>query len=73
MIDRFDNIADLHEEVLNYLLETKKEFNLYFTLRSSKDLEGLQKGWWFEGDENHLKISFDINDKFPKNIGIQYN
>jgi energy-coupling factor transporter ATP-binding protein EcfA2 len=62
-MNKVDNIADLHNEVLELLLEYKKENNsdLTFQLRpndSSSNKRYLNKGWWFMGSRNSISFSF---------------
>lgn len=82
MIDRFENIADLHEEVLTFLLDYKEreQSDLTFLLNNpnnSRDRKALEKGWWFKGNESYLNLYFTINENhrtfFKNNFQITIN
>lgn len=65
-----DNIADLHDEVLELLLEYRKENNsdLRFQLRphdNSSNKGYLNKGRWFFGNEEAFDLNFMQNRIFP--------
>ena len=52
------NIRDIHENVLQFLLEWReKNKDLLFTLRR-RPIERLEAGYWFIGNENYLAFSF---------------
>jgi predicted ATPase len=82
MIDKFENIADLHEELLIFLLDYKEsnQSDLTFMLRSidnKDDKEALEKGWWFKGDENYTNLYFTHNgnhtSSYKNNVQITIN
>ncbi len=82
MIDRFENIADLHEEVLSFLLDYKErnQSDLTFVLNNPnilKDKEALEKGWWFKGNGSYVNLYFTINENhrtfFKNNFQISIN
>lgn len=53
------NIIDLHQEVLDYLLEKREKYpDLYFTLRTNNPDNRLGKGYWFWGNDESLYFSF---------------
>ncbi|MFT6938049.1 MAG: chromosomal replication initiation ATPase DnaA, partial [Saprospiraceae bacterium] len=60
MIDRFENIADLHDEFLDILLEYREMYNsdLTFALRSSTSKPFLEKGFWFLKKNKALSTYF---------------
>jgi predicted ATP-binding protein involved in virulence len=63
----YQDIAQLHEKVLEFLLEKRKEdTELYFTLR--KEPRGLAKGHWFFGNEKNLYFSFWKGIDWEKNL-----
>jgi predicted ATP-binding protein involved in virulence len=52
-------IKDIHEEVFQFLLEKHQMNNeLRFTLRSSNRFGLLEEGYWFEGTDEWLSITF---------------
>lgn len=53
------DLKQIHEDVLAFLLRWRQERdpNLTFTLRRRPE-ERLRKGYWFEGNENGLVVSF---------------
>ncbi|MCB0596897.1 MAG: hypothetical protein H6557_22080 [Lewinellaceae bacterium] len=63
---RIYDIADIHEDVLEFLLnfrEEKERQDFYFLLRpddSERNHEALKKGWWFGGNETFLNLFFAI-------------
>lgn len=58
--DSIDNIAQLHETVLQFFVQKLEKTPFYFTLRTPRnDEQGrLSKGYWFLGDEESLYFSF---------------
>jgi predicted ATP-binding protein involved in virulence len=63
----YQDIAQLHDKVLEFLLEKRKEDpELYFTLR--KEPRGLAKGHWFFGNEKNLYFSFWKGIDWEKNL-----
>ncbi|MCO6492974.1 MAG: AAA family ATPase, partial [Phaeodactylibacter sp.] len=61
------DIADIHEDVLQFLLNFREEEerqDFYFLLRPNDSLgnqEALRKGWWFTGNEKYVNIFFAIS------------
>ncbi len=52
-------IEQLHSEVLDYLIEKRKEYpDLCFTLRKTNEQGRLARGHWFWGNEEQLYFSF---------------
>lgn len=53
------NVPKIHESFLQFLLEKrKKNPNLTFTLRNDNTRTRLDKGYWFDGTEKYLELSF---------------
>jgi energy-coupling factor transporter ATP-binding protein EcfA2 len=54
-----EGMKELHEKVLRFLLDwrEKRDPDLRFTLRSTRS-ELVQKGYWFQGNEDYLSFSF---------------
>jgi predicted ATPase len=77
MIDKFENIADLHEELLTFLLDYKEsnQSDLTFMLRSidnKDDKEALEKGWWFKGNDRFVNVYFlENNNHFYSKNNIE--
>ncbi len=63
----YQDIAQLHDKVLEFLLEKRKEEpELYFTMR--KEPKGLAKGHWFFGNTENLYFSFWKGIDWDKNL-----
>lgn len=67
-------IADLHEDILQFLLGFRQEQDsrLYFFLRPADnrhDQEALQKGWWFPGNDRYVNIYFaeSLSERYYEN------
>lgn len=64
---RIYDIADIHEDVLQFLLNFREEEErqgFYFLLRpndSERNHEALKRGWWFGGNETFLNLFFVIS------------
>jgi len=53
------DIPELHEKVfLNLTEKRKKDSELRFSLRSNNIRSRIEKGYWFEGTEEYLELSF---------------
>ncbi len=61
------DIADIHEDVLEFLLNFRQEEgqeDFYFLLRpndSERNREALGKGWWFFGNERYVNVFFVVS------------
>ncbi len=64
---RIYDIADIHEDVLEFLLNFREEEgqeDFYFLLRpndSERNRESLEKGWWFFGNEKFVNVFFAVS------------
>jgi len=63
-------VSDIHEKILNFLLDKKKENpGFTFTLRKSDLNKRLSLGYWFHGNDDYIAISFwsgmDWQSKVP--------
>jgi predicted ATPase len=71
------NIQEIHENILNLLLDIhEKEPEFRFTMRERNNSKRLEKGFWFNGNDQYLAFSFwtgrDWKNKTP-NIYIDIN
>jgi 5-methylcytosine-specific restriction protein B len=61
-----------HEEILQYLLKYKEDHpGFQFLTRSSRNLERLQKGLWFNGSDDYIAIFFtdrEAGDRINKQL-----
>lgn len=68
------NIQSIHQNILDYLLELRKEDkSLYFIPRQNNKNERLDQGYWFLGNDNYCVSTFwegrDWKSRIP-NIGF---
>ena len=60
-----NNIAELHEKVYAYLIENHPD--LTFSLSQDNRDGMLEKGYWFEGDEGNVCLTFWKNKENQHN------
>lgn len=66
-----DNLLlELNNQVFDYLLKLRIDKpDLYFSTRDIADISNLEKGYWFEGENNEIFLTFwDGRDKVNKNL-----
>ncbi|WP_029905157.1 hypothetical protein [Prevotella sp. 10(H)] len=72
-----DKAQLIHEKILDFLIkENKKNPEFYFGTRQRNNNERLEKGYWFQGDDGYVYVSFWIggdSDTRRRNIGFAVN